>query len=178
MYPLLDCGQFCGGGIVLRVQQFNWIDPPQGALSAAEKYLPIADEIGAISLLKNVVNTPPAILNAGVVTLRSSQPRVSAAALGIAPIQTAVYYFQAHLPSVRTQRWKYAHSGLQFALVAANIGLIAAVPDTSNELIAAQVASVPLFLALAAPLFIGAKVLDVIQGDEPVDLSGLAKLLD
>ena len=42
----------------------------------------------------------------------------------------------------------------------------------------AGIEAVPLFLALAAPLFIGAKVLDVIQGDEPVDLSGLAKLLD
>ncbi|KAJ1489547.1 hypothetical protein T484DRAFT_1885706 [Baffinella frigidus] len=63
------------------------------------------------------------------------------------------------------------------ALALAPPAIIALVPDSNGALIAAQAASVPLFLAPAASLFFASKLLKVIQGDDVVDLSGVAKLL-
>ncbi|KAJ1489548.1 hypothetical protein T484DRAFT_1885707 [Baffinella frigidus] len=65
-----------------------------------------------------------------------------------------------------------------FGLILLPAAIVALVPDTNNGLVAVQVVSVPLCISLAAPLYFGAQVLKVIQGDEKVDLSGISKLLD
>jgi hypothetical protein len=56
-------------------------------------------------------------------------------------------------------------------VLAADGVLIAAVPDSSTELIALQVVLTILALALSAPLFIGAQLNTLIQGTTPISVA-------
>jgi hypothetical protein len=54
------------------------------------------------------------------------------------------------------------------AILASDVALIAAVPDSSTELIALQVVFTILALTASAPLFIGAQINSIIQGTTPI----------
>jgi len=117
-------------GLLSRLEQDKTLSKLEesGALSKLETLLPIADEIGAISLLKKAVNFSPGALKTGA-----------------------------------------------FFLASAETGLILAVPDNSGALVAAQAASAFLVVAAMAPLVIAANILEIVQGETPVELPNLRK---
>ena len=54
------------------------------------------------------------------------------------------------------------------AILIADGVLVAAVPDSGSELIALQVVATILAFTASAPLFVGAKVNSIVQGNTPI----------